>query len=514
MDRIGKVETVKNEICLVSGLYGVGINNVVSFSSGGLGVVLGFDRDKAQVIMFKDYDKVKKGDLVRVSEQLMGISIGDNILGRVIDPLGDPLDGLGSIEQMGTKKFSIEAPAKSIAKRRLIDEPLHTGYLLIDSQIPVGLGQRELLLGEKQSGHNDIAVDIIVNQTILNTGVICVYVCIDADTVTAKRRIERISSNDALKNTVVILGRTAQAASLNFVAPMVGATIAEYFAAQGKKVLIIFDDLTRHAKVYRQLSLLLNRPASREAYPGDIFYLHSRLLERAGCFNDLAGGGSITALPIVETPTEESTDFITTNLMSITDGHILFRKNLANKGLHPSVDSGFSVSRLGGRAQRKLIRELSEKLRQVMIRFAEIERFLAFGTDLNSKSLETYEIGKRAQTIFNQEHNEAYSQIEEAVLLYFSVSNKTLQWADADITKVKGQLIEFMKQPVYAKIVNDSLLESTVEQVTVPFNDLIKNFIEDSGTIVPQSSIKHVDAEIETISSLLREEEKQVDGND
>lgn len=511
MESIGKVETVKNEICKVVGLSGIGLNNVVSFSSGGLGVVLGFEHDYAQIIIFKDYNKVKKGDLVRVIDSNMTIPVGDEILGRVIDPLGEPLDGLGTIEKVGTKKFGIEAAAKTIAKRRLISEPLQTGYLMIDSQIPIGLGQRELLLGEKQSGQNDLAVDVICNQAKQNTGVICVYVCIDSDTVTSKRRIERIAAADALKQSVVILGRTSQAASLNYIAPMAGATVAEYFANQGKNVLIVFDDLTRHAKVYRQLSLLLNRPASREAYPGDIFYLHSRLLERAGCFNELAGSGSITALPIVETPTEEATDFITTNLMSITDGHVLFRKNLANKGLHPSIDSGFSVSRLGGRAQRKLVRELSEKLRQIIIRFAEIERFLAFGTDLNAESLEVYEIGKRVQAIFNQEHDECYTQLQEAVLMYFAYSKTALKWDSEQMPKVKGQLLAFMAKPVYATLINDTLLETSIEQVSVQLDDLVASFIKDENTEKTLNSEHLVAAETETIASLLREDEGKID---
>lgn len=511
MDSIGKVETVKNEICKVTGLLGIGLNNVVSFSSGAIGVVLGFEHDYAQIIIFKNYNKVKKGDLVRVVEQNMMIPVGDSILGRVIDPLGEPLDGLGDVGDTGSKKYGIEAAAKTIAKRRLISEPLQTGYLMIDSQIPIGLGQRELLLGEKQSGQNDLAVDVICSQAKLNTNVVCVYVCIDSDTVTAKRRIERIASSDALKNSVVILGRTAQAASLNYIAPMSGATIAEYFASQGKNVLIIYDDLTRHAKVYRQLSLLLNRPASREAYPGDIFYLHSRLLERAGCFNDLANGGSITALPIVETPTEEATDFITTNLMSITDGHVLFRKNLANKGLHPSIDSGFSVSRLGGRAQRKLIRELSEKLRQIIIRFAEIERFLAFGTDLNADSLQVYEIGKRVQEIFNQEHDEHYSQIQEAALMYLALDPKTLKWASSDMTIIKAQLLAFMAQPVYETILTDALLDMTIEEAATPLNDLLASFIKDEKTTKMLTDEHTVAAETETIASLLREDEGQLD---
>lgn len=507
MDSIGRVESVRKDISVVTGMHNVGLSNVVSFSSGGLGIVLGFEGTKAQVIMLSGQDGLKKGDLVRAVEPSPGISVSEKLLGRVIDPLGNAVDGRGELDATSAVRLPIDAIARPIYQRALVDRSLKTGYTVIDSQIPIGLGQRELLLGERKSGQNDIAVDIICNQTYMKTGVICVYVAIDAESAPTKRRVERLGASGALDNSVVIFSHTAAPASLSYIAPMVGVTIAEWFAAQGKNVLIVYDDLTRHAKVYRQLSLLMNRPASREAYPGDIFYLHSRLLERAGAFNEQAGNGTITALPIVETPTEEATDYITTNLMSITDGHILFRRALANKGLRPPIDSGFSVSRIGGRIQPKLLRELSEQLKEVLVRYAEIERFMAFGTDLNNESLEIYELGRRAYSIFDQVEDEFYGPIAQVVLLYFLVSKEALQWRSEQMLDLKMQLMAFTQKAPYKDLLNEALLVSTLEQAKATLDECMRDFKKDSKTLIPIQSAPKLVAETETISGILHSNE-------
>jgi F-type H+-transporting ATPase subunit alpha len=507
MDSIGRVESVRSEICIVKGMNGVGLSNVVSFSSGGQGIVLGFEGNRAQIIMLNNYDQMKKGDLVRVIAKTPTTMVGKNLLGRVIDPMGQPVDGRGALDSVNAVELPIEAIARPIYQRAIVDKPLRTGYTVVDSQIPIGLGQRELLLGERKSGQNDIAIDIICNQARLNTGTICVYVAIDAETAATKRRIERLSANGALENTVVIFGQTAAAASINYIAPMVGMTIAEWFSSQGNNVLIVFDDMTRHAKVYRQLSLLLNRPASREAYPGDIFYLHSRLLERSGAFNEHGGNGTITALPIVETPTEEATDYITTNLMSITDGHVLFRQALANKGLRPPIDSGFSVSRIGGRVQPPLIRQLSEELKEVLIRYGEIERFMAFGTDLNGDTLQMYELGRRAYSVFDQTPDEFYTQLQQAVLLYFITSKRVLDWQNEQIRQVKQQLLAFMAKPPYDKLLNDTLLLSADEKTLLPLKEFLDDFKKSPDTPKPIEGTHRLVAETETISSILRNDE-------
>jgi F-type H+/Na+-transporting ATPase subunit alpha len=508
MDSVGRVESVRSEVCIVSGLANVGLSNVVSFSSGGQGIVFGFERDTAQVIMFKNYEQVKKGDLVRIFQDSITTYVNEGLLGRTIDPLGNPLDGRGAIDELNGERIPIESPARPIYQRAFVDRGLETGITLIDSQIPVGRGQRELLLGERNTGQNELATSVIINQVKLQSGVISIYVAIDAESAATKRRIERLTEAGAMDNTIFIFGRTAAAASINYIAPMVGVSIAEWFAAKGHNVLIIFDDLTRHAKVYRQLSLLLDRPASREAYPGDIFYLHSRLLERCGAFNHYGGNGTVTALPIVETPTEEATDYITTNLMSITDGHILFRQALVNKGVQPAVDSGFSVSRIGGRVQRKLLREISEELKEILIRYTEIERFLAFGSDLNSESLEYYELGKRAYSVFNQTHIECRTATEQVILLYFVLSGKALEWGNEQMPDLIRQLIAFIGNAPYDKLLNDSLLITGLTEAKLVLNECLNDFTKNPKTLKPKEKGRHLVAETETISGILHENEE------
>lgn len=507
---VGRVESVQSETCLVSGLVGVGLSNVVTFSSGATGIVLGFDHQKAQVVMLEAYDKVKKGDLVRITAAYPSVTVSSQLLGRVIDPLGRPLDGLGNIDSSGAVSLPIEVPARPIYQRAIVDKPLQTGYILIDSQIPIGMGQRELLLGERKSGQVDVAIDAICNQARLGTDVICVYVAIDSEVSVAKRNVERLEREGALKQTVVVFGRTASAASLNYITPMVGMSIAEWFMAQGKNVLIVFDDLTRHAKVYRQLSLLLNRPASREAYPGDIFYLHSRLLERCGAFNEHANHGTITALPIVETSTEEVTDYITTNLMSITDGHVLFRRALSNKGLRPPIDSGFSVSRIGGRIQPKLIRSLSDQLKDVLIRFSEIERFIAFGTDLNSDSLELYNQGMRARALFDQTSEDYFTPIQQAVLLYLVTSKRALEWEHSQMKEVREKLLQFIDVAPYDSLIVPDILLSNEGHTLEVLEECLNDFMKQPDTPKPAEKAPRLVAETETISGILKENEEMI----
>ncbi len=471
-------------------------------------MVLGFHKAEVEVIMFRGFANVKKGDLVRVIEDRLTTRVSNALLGRVIDPLGAPLDGKGEIEALGGTSLPVERMAKPIYQRALIDTQLSTGYAVIDSQIPVGMGQRELLLGEKKSGQTDVAIDIMCNQAKLKTGVICVYVAIDAETAATKRRIERLDESGALANTVVVVGRAAQPAAVNYIAPNVGTSIAEYFAAQGKNVLIVYDDLTRHAKVYRQISLLLNRPASREAYPGDIFYLHARLLERSGAFDESAGSGTITALPLVETQSEEATDFITTNLMSITDGHIQFRQTLANKGNQPPIDSGFSVSRIGGRPQQKLTRSLSEKLKQIVIQYEEILRFLSFGGELGEASRRSYDLGRRAHSFFQQDHDTCYSTMEQAVLMYFIVSKTATRWGEAQMPELFRHIVKKVQSPPYDEILNRTVLTMSYEHAEVVLNEFMNDLIKDTVAPTPVKEKELVSAEIESLDALLRDDEE------
>lgn len=508
INTIGRVESVTNEVCLVKGLVGVALSNLVQFSSGGEGIVLGFNKDRAQIIVLNNYSDLKKGDLVKIIDTSIKIPVTENLLGRVIDPLGRPMDGLGDI--VSDEKLPIESLGKPIYQRALIDKPFHTGYLVIDSQIPIGRGQRELLLGERKVGNDDMAIDIIINQTKNKTDVISIYVAIDAESAATKRRIERLEAEGALKNTVVIVGRTSESASINYIAPMVGATIAEWFASNNKDVVIVFDNLTRHAKVYRQLSLLLNRPASREAFPGDIFYLHSRLLERCGAFNEQGGGGTITALPVVETQSEEATDYITTNLMSITDGHVLFKLSLANKGVQPPIDSGFSVSRLGGRAQDPVMRTMSAELKQIVIRFSAVERFMSFGAELHGDTKDLIDLGKRAQHILYQSSQECYSPEEEVLLTYFVISKRIIKWAEDQIAEVKQSLLTFAAQPEYLKLLQQAYIAVDAKQATPYLDEVLDSFSKDPKSPKPEIHKAPITAETETITGLLRDDQEHV----
>ena len=499
---IGRVESVTNEICIASGLEGVALNNIVEFSSGGQGVVLGFSELHAQIVILGDYHKIKKGDLVRIVNRSLELTVSEKLLGRVIDPLGKPLDGLGEITE-GDKRY-IESEAKPVNHRSFITKSLNTGYLIIDSQIPIGLGQRELIVGEKKVGKIDAAIEIIGNQTKINSGIISIYVAIDSETSATKRRIRRLKESGALKNSIVVVARTSESASLNYFAPMAGVTIAEWFASKKQDVLIVFDNLTRHAKVYRQLSLLLNRPAGREAYPGDIFYVHAKLLERCGSFGPAAGGGTITALPLVETLSEEVTDYITTNLMSITDGHILFKQSLQNEGIQPAIDSGFSVSRIGGRAQSPLLREMSDILKQIIIQYHEVERYMVFGGDLRKETLETIDLGKRSYAMFYQGTGEVYAPVQETALIYLIISKTALEWEEDQMQDVKRQFLEFLAQPQYEQLATEAYLAESLERAKPIYEEIVNDYKRSPKSIKPKEKPQQSAAETETVIDLLR----------
>lgn len=500
---IGRVESVSNEICFASGLESAGLNNVVEFSAGEKGLVLGYTQEEVQIVILGNYHNIKKGDLVKIANDSFKISVSPALLGRIIDPLGNPLDGKGKIEQ-GTERY-IDSQAKGISERNFITQPLSTGFLIIDSQIPIGVGQRELFVGDKKIGKGEVGVAIIANQTRTNSGIISIYVGIDHQTPAIKRRIQQLKDADALKNTIVIAGRASDSASMNYLAPMTAVTIAEVLAAEGKDVLVVFDNLTRHAKVYRQLSLLLNRAPGRDAYPGDVFYLHSRLLERCGRFSDNSGGGSITAIPIVGIQGEEITDYITTNLMSITDGHILFRTALANQGIRPAIDSGFSVSRIGGRAQPKVLRQLSDQLRMLIVNYHEVEKYVAFGTELQADTLEMIELGKRVYQFFKQDTTELFSLDEEIALIYFLTSKLVLGWEVDQMLTLRKQFLEFSREEAARAKLQTFVNAEKLEDIEPSLKDLLTEFTNRPETIKQIEKKQASPAEQETIIDLLKD---------
>ncbi|MBI2630848.1 F0F1 ATP synthase subunit alpha [Candidatus Nomurabacteria bacterium] len=397
-EKIGKVLEVFDGIAKVSGLSDIKSSEMVAFPNGAAGVALNLEEDLVGVIIFGDFSKIKEGDEVKATGRILEIPVSDDILGRVVNAIGTPIDGKGAIK--ANKTYPIEKVAPGVVTRLSVDQPVATGIKVIDAIIPVGRGQRELIIGDRQTGKTAIAIDAILNQKGQN--MICVYVSIGQKDSKLRKVEARLEEGGAMAYTVIVSAGASEAASLAYIAPYTGVSIAEYFMDQGKDVLIIYDDLSKHAVAYREISLLLRRPPGREAYPGDVFYLHSRLLERACRRNEKYGGGSITALPIIETQAGDISAYIPTNVISITDGQIFLETDLFYKGIRPAVNVGSSVSRVGGDAQIKAMKKVSGTLKLELAQFRELEAFSQFGSDLDDSTKRTLERGKRAVEVLKQ----------------------------------------------------------------------------------------------------------------
>ncbi len=395
---IGFVTSVSTGIAKVSGLPGAGYEELIEFPGNVLGIAFNVDEDEIAVVLLDDFEKLQAGDEARRTRRVMDVAVGETLLGRIIDPLGRPLDGGSSVA--ATKRLRIERPAAAIMDRAPVTAPLQTGIKVIDALIPIGRGQRELILGDRQTGKTAIALDTILNQK--DSGVICVYCAIGQRASSVAKAIAVLRERGALEHTIVVMTKGNDAPGLAYIAPYAATSIAEYFMEAGRDVLIVYDDLTQHAQAYRELSLLLRRPPGREAFPGDIFYIHSRLLERATHLRAELGGGSLTALPIVETEAQNISAYIPTNLISITDGQIYLSPSLFELGVLPAVDVGRSVSRVGGKAQRAVYREAAGDLKLVYAQFEELETFARFGARLDDASRKVIEHGRRVRAVLRQ----------------------------------------------------------------------------------------------------------------
>lgn len=398
MDEVGVVRYIGQGIARLDGLSSAKSEEIVRFPGDVPGMVFNLDLDEVGVILLAAGDQLKVGQEVRRTGRVMDVGVGDGLLGRVIDPIGEPLDHGGPVRTM--QRLPIERDAAPIFHRAPVSTPLQTGIKVVDATVPVGRGQRELILGDRQTGKTAIALDTIINQR--DTNVICIYCAIGQRSSGVARLISDLRAHGALDYSVVVFAAGEEPPGLQFIAPYAATTIAEYFMMQGRDVLIVYDDLTRHAWAYRELSLLLRRPPGREAFPGDIFYIHSRLLERATAMRPEHGGGSLTALPIVETEAQNVSGYIPTNLISITDGQIYLSPTLFQKGLLPAVDVGKSVSRVGGAAQLEAYRRVSSALRLSYSQFEELEAFARFGTRLDKETRRTIEHGQRVREILKQ----------------------------------------------------------------------------------------------------------------
>jgi F-type H+/Na+-transporting ATPase subunit alpha len=412
---VGTVQQVGNGVARISGLPHVGTNELVRFPSGLEGMVLNLDHDWIDVLLLGSDEGIFGGDLVTTTDKMLRVPVGPEVLGRVLDPLGKPLDSDLKVDSVD--RYFIEREAPGIIDREKVTTPLQTGYKTLDALIPIGRGQRELILGDRKSGKTTLAVDTIINQ--IHGDVNCIYVAIGQKKSTTLDVIETLKAHNAMRYTTVIMASPDDPPALRYLAPFTGCAMAEYLVyVMGRDVLIIYDDLSKHANAYREISLLLRRPPGREAYPGDIFYLHSRLLERACKLNEDNGGGSLTALPIVEIQNGNLSSYIPTNLISITDGQIILDTELFNQGKRPSVDIGRSVSRVGGAAQTKVMRSLSGNLRLELSQYAEVAQFMRFGTEMDEATQRQIERGKRVQEILIQPAHAPLSLGEEILSLY------------------------------------------------------------------------------------------------
>ena len=395
---VGTIASVSTGIARVAGIPGVGFDELVAFPGGVFGIAFNVDADEIGVVLLGEYWHLHAGDEVRRTGRVMDVAVGEGLLGRVIDPLGRPLDGHAA--PAASQRLPIERPAAAIMDRAPVTTPLQTGIKVIDALIPIGRGQRELILGDRQTGKTAIAVDTILNQRGRN--VLCVYCAIGQRAASVAKTVAALRQRGAMDNTIVVVTEGNDPPGLAYIAPYAATSIAEYFMEQGRDVLIVYDDLTHHARAYRELSLLLRRPPGREAFPGDIFYIHSRLLERATHLRAELGGGSLTALPIIETEAQNISAYIPTNLISITDGQIYLTPSLFELGVLPAVDVGKSVSRVGGKAQRAAYREVAGDLKLAYAQFEELESFSRFGARLDEESRKTITHGRRIRACLKQ----------------------------------------------------------------------------------------------------------------
>ena len=413
-ESVGTVIEVGDGIAQVYGLDKAMQGELIAFPNDVYGTVLDLGKDSVGTILFGDTSLVKEGDIARCTGKILSIPVGDAFLGRVVDPLGNPLDGKGAI--ITNKTRPIEVKASGVMARQSVREPLETGIKVLDALVPIGKGQRELIIGDRQTGKTAIAIDTIINQK--GKDVICIYVAIGQKESTVANVIEQLKEYNALEYSIVVSASASKPCPLLYLAPYSGVTLAEEFMYSGKDVLIIYDDLSKHAVAYRELSLLLHRPPGREAYPGDVFYLHSRLLERAAKLNDELGGGSITALPIIETQAGDISAYIPTNVISITDGQIFLESSLFHSGVRPAINPGLSVSRVGGSAQTKAVKKVSGTLRLDLASYRELESFTQFGSDLDGPTKPKLNRGTRTVELLKQGLHRPVSFEKEAVILF------------------------------------------------------------------------------------------------
>ncbi|MEX6345826.1 F0F1 ATP synthase subunit alpha [Staphylococcus ureilyticus] len=438
---VGTVLQIGDGIALIHGLNDVMTGELIEFNNGVLGLAQNLEESNVGVVILGPYTDIKEGDEVKRTGRIMEVPVGEELLGRVVNPLGQAIDGQGPVNT--TKTRPVEKKATGVMDRKSVDEPLQTGIKAIDALVPIGRGQRELIIGDRQTGKTTVAIDTILNQRDQDT--ICIYVAIGQKDSTVRANVEKLRQEGALDYTIIVSASAADPAPMLYIAPYSGVAMAEEFMFAGKDVLIVYDDLTKQAAAYRELSLLLRRPPGREAYPGDVFYLHSRLLERAAKLNDDLGGGSITALPIIETQAGDIAAYVPTNVISITDGQIFLQSDLFFSGVRPAINAGQSVSRVGGSAQIKAMKKVAGTLRLDLASYRELESFAQFGSDLDEFTAKKLERGKRTVEILKQDKNKPLP-VENQVLIIYALTKGHLDDIPVvDITRFEDELNQWAK---------------------------------------------------------------------
>nr|YP_003002266.1 ATP synthase CF1 alpha chain [Aureoumbra lagunensis]ACS36978.1 ATP synthase CF1 alpha chain [Aureoumbra lagunensis] len=454
VDSIGTVLQVGDGIARVYGLDQVMAGELLEFEDGTIGIALNLENDNVGAVLMGDGRNILEGSTVRATGKIAQISVPDEIQGRVVNPLATPIDGKGDLPEGSTRLIEFMAPG--IISRKSVCEPLQTGITAIDAMIPIGRGQRELIIGDRQTGKTSIALDTIINQQ--SEDVVCVYVAIGQKASSVAQAVTTLKERNALDYTVIVAANADDPATLQYIAPYTGAAIAEHFMYQGKATLVIYDDLTKQAQAYRQMSLLLRRPPGREAYPGDVFYLHSRLLERAAKLSDALGGGSMTALPIIETQAGDVSAYIPTNVISITDGQIFLSGDLFNSGVRPAINVGISVSRVGSAAQIKAMKQVAGKLKLELAQFAELEAFSQFASDLDQATQNQLARGQRLRELLKQAQNSPIPVEEQVALIYCGINGFIDDLAVGQVKQFAVELRDYLRisKPAYGDSVRST----------------------------------------------------------
>ncbi len=457
MSETGTVILVGDGIARVYGVTGCMAGELLEFDDGSYGMAQNLETETVSVAVLSDKNSIREGSKVRRTGRVVSVPVGEGLLGRVVGPLGNPIDGKGDIESAETRPIEAEAPG--IIKRKSVSVPLQTGIKAIDSMIPIGRGQRELIIGDRQTGKTEIAIDTIINQRDQN--VICIYVAIGQKNTSVVKIQNELAAAGAMPYTVIVAAGASESAPLQYIAPYAGCAMAEYFREQGRDVLVVYDDLSKHAVAYRALSLLIRRPPGREAYPGDVFYLHSRLLERAACVAPEYGGGSITALPIIETQAGDVSAYIPTNVISITDGQIFLETELFHSGVMPAINPGISVSRVGGSAQLKAMKKVSGPLKLLYSQYRELQSFAQFGSDLDADTKSRLALGERIVEVLKQGRNSPVHVGCQVAIVYAVVNGYLNDVPVAEVHAYEERLYEKLRTdaPEFLRRVTEGMFE-------------------------------------------------------